>query len=103
MLKLFGLPAWRLLCQKIRMRKIVIVALLLLAGCDDMPQARSKSELQELIKSETSGIKAVSLENERRLFLRVQELESEQKQAESRIDDLQQQVDDLKGQVSLLP
>ena len=77
------------------MRKLMLLLALPLMGCDDLPQARSKSELQEMIKAETADQRAVSFENERRLFMRVEKAEKDLKEAQYRIDQLESDVRQL--------
>ena len=77
------------------MRKLMLLLILPLMGCDDLPQARSKTELQEMIKEETADARAVSFENERRLFVRVEKAEKDLKEAQYRIDQLESDVRQL--------
>jgi hypothetical protein len=85
------------------MRKLMLLLVLPLTGCDDWPQARSKSELREIIKAETAGQRAVSFENERRLFVRTEIAEKRLKDAEDKIESLEYELRQLELQIQTLP
>jgi outer membrane murein-binding lipoprotein Lpp len=74
-----------------KMRIFIVVCGLLLAGCDDLPQAHSRNEINEIVRDETRYL----IGNDRRLHARIEE-------AEAKINELESEVSSLKSDVSYL-
>jgi hypothetical protein len=55
------------------MRIFIVAFGLLLAGCDDLPKAHSRNEINEIVREETGYLTG----NDRRLLARIEELENE--------------------------
>ncbi len=80
------------------MRGTVAILGLLVAGCDSLPIAHSRNDINEIIREETSYL----ISNDSQLNARIEELEDEVSSLESEVSSLENEVSSLKREVSYL-
>ena len=80
------------------MRGTVVILGLLVAGCDSLPNAHSRNDINEIVREETSYL----MRNDSRFHARIEELESEVSSLENEVSSLESEVSSLKREVSYL-
>jgi|GEM_PF-2458659 outer membrane murein-binding lipoprotein Lpp len=81
-----------------RMKIIIVVFGLLLAGCDSLPKAHSRNDINEMVREETRYL----INNDNRLNARIEEAEAKINELESEVSSLESEVSSLERKVSYL-